>query len=299
MREQRRRYDYPRPRVRRRPGSKAGRIEQAILAEIEELRAASGNGLARTTVRFVYYRLIANGTIAKSEAGEKGGRRPDQDVSVVLSDLRWADVVGFDEIYDRTRGVVDLTGYDSVVEGVLDVIDNVRLDPWAGAAPLLIVESESLAGLVEATAYRYRVPLVPSRGQASDSVAFEVAKWVRAGHDRVLYVGDHDLSGPHIENALCERIEALYGDEIPWRRVALTAEQVAEHDLVVIQKWDGRTKSYHPAVETEALDQRILLPLIEEALAGLLPAELDGIEQDEKAQRKTVRQRLEAMDDSR
>jgi hypothetical protein len=99
---------FPRPRVRRRLGSKLARIEAAVLAEIEALRAANG-GRAWTTVRFVFYRLVASAMLAKAEVGKKGGRRPDQDVSVVLSDLRWAGVVGCDEIADPSRTINDFT----------------------------------------------------------------------------------------------------------------------------------------------------------------------------------------------
>jgi hypothetical protein len=280
---------FPRPRVIRRPGSKLARIEAAVLGEIASLRAANG-GRAWTTVRFVFYRLVASAVLAKAEVGKKGGRRPDQDVSVVLSDLRWAGIVGFDEIADRSRTINDFTGWESFAGGAVAAIEAVRLDPWGDPPPpLLVVESESLGGLLEDTAYMYRVLLIPSRGQCSDSLIWEVARLVRAGHRRVIYVGDLDLSGGHIERSLAARVEALSGLELDWRRVALTAEQVQAHSLPVIQKYDKRRKAYFPAVEAEALDQRILLPLIEDTLAGLLPtAELARVERIEQARRRVA-----------
>jgi Protein of unknown function C-terminus (DUF2399) len=80
-------------------------------------------------------------------------------------------------------------------------------------APLLVVESESLAGVVEEMAYMHRVPLVPSRGQASDSLVFGVAQ-LAAKHQRVLYVGDLDFSGGHIENALRTKVETLIASKL-------------------------------------------------------------------------------------
>jgi hypothetical protein len=278
---------HPRSRVARRPGSKLARIEAAALAEIEALRAAKG-GRAWTTVRFIFYRLVAKMVLAKTGVGEKGGRRPDQDVSVVLSDLRWAGVVGFDEIADRSRTIKDFTGWERFADGAAAAVEGVRYDPWgAQRAPLFIVESESLAGLLEPSAYRYRVPLVPSRGQTSDSLVYEVARLARRGHERVLYVGDFDLSGGHIEDSFRDRAEALSGVGLDWRRVALTREQVEAHDLPIIPKWDGRRRDYFPAVETEALDQTILLPLIANSLAELLPD--GGLARAERAEQAARR----------
>jgi hypothetical protein len=289
------RYSYPQPRPVRRPGSKRARIEQALLAELDGLRAQSENGRALTTGRFLYYRLVSNGTIAKKEIGKKGGRRPDQDVSLVLSELRWAGVVGFDEIADRSRGIIDGRGYENFLEGAVAAIGSVRLDPWDGVAPLLIVESDSLAGLLERSGYEYRVPLVPSRGQASDGLVYDVVGLVEAGYERVLYVGDLDLSGGQIEDAFQDRVEALAGIELDWRRVALREEQRLDNELPVIQKWDGRLKRYFPAVETEALDQRILLPLIDEALRELLPA--GALERAERQEQQQRAQALAALRD--
>jgi hypothetical protein len=105
-------------------------------------------------------------------------------------------------------------------------------------------------------------------------------------HERVLYVGDFDLSGGHIEHSFRDRSEALSGLELDWRRVALTRQQVEANNLSVIPKWDGRGRAYFEAVETKALDQSILLPLIDRALADLLPqADLDRLDRVERQAR--------------
>jgi len=64
----------------------------------------------------------------------------------------------------------------------------------------------------------------------------------------------------------------------------------------VIQKWDARRRDYSPAVETEALDQRILLPLIEEAVGELLPAgALDRARAEESRLRGEAVERLRGL----
>jgi hypothetical protein len=93
-----------------------------------------------------------------------------------------------------------------------------------------------------------------------------------------------------------DRAGTLSRVELDWRRVALTREQV-EADLPVIPKWEGRRRAHFDAVETEALDQTLLLPLIDRGLANLLPhSALDRVTRVERQARQLakppVRERL-------
>lgn len=275
-------YLYLRPRPKRRPGSRKALIETAVLTELALLHAA---GYLTTTVRFLFYRLVAERVIPKAY---NGTRRPDQDVSVVLTELREAGVVPLDAIVDRSRGVVDFTGWTSVRECVEQAAKHAKLDRWRAAAPLLIVESDSLAGLLEPLAVEFRVVLVPLRGQGSLGLLAEVAPHVQDG-TRVLYIGDWDFSGGHIEQSARERLEKITGGVLDWRRVALTEEQVFDHGLPVIEKYDARTRRRHPAVETEALDQRVLVPAVRGALDALGPVDVTA---EEQAQRVAVLDRM-------
>jgi len=76
-------------------------------------------------------------------------------------------------------------------------------------------------------------------------------------------------------------------------RLALTTEQVQHYDLPIIDKWDARTKSYHDAVETEALGQAEIIRLLEEALQAMLPEPLDDVEARAEEQREAIRRLLE------
>jgi hypothetical protein len=59
----------------------------------------------------------------------------------------------------------------------------------------------------------------------------------------------------------------------------------------VIQKWDDRSKSYHDAVETEALDQRVLVPLVRDALDRFARVDVAA---EEQRQRDEVLRKLDA-----
>src|SRR5205085_2144218 len=166
-------YVYPRPRVLRRaiyagkPSIKLA-IEQAVIEEMERLGwSEGGNDEGRVTKqRFLYYRLESLGVIDK--AHPKHGDR----LSEVVTDLLWAGVFPLWSIADRGRDVIMNTGYTSVREGLLGAPDGISLTPWRRGIPrpLLIVESDSLAGVIDQIASEYRTPLAPLRGQGSTAI---------------------------------------------------------------------------------------------------------------------------------
>ena len=119
-----------------------------------------------------------------------------------------------------------------------------------------------------------------------------IAPRLRPG-DRVIYLGDHDLSGNQIEANTRRVLEREIGGDLLWERLALTAEQVREYDLPVIIKRDRRYKDGRPheAVETEAISQRVLIDILRARLDALLPEPLDRVQEREARQR----QRLAAL----
>jgi hypothetical protein len=268
-------YTFPKALPRRRPGSQKSRIQDALLAEIENLRNEDS---MPTTNRFLYYRLVAAGVVKK-------GDRAAAEVSAVSTELREAQIVGMDEIRDRSRGVTSHVGWHSIAGAAVNVAYRAKLDRWPeDETPILVVESNSLAGVLEDIAIEYRVIVAPLGGTASCGLlGGEIAPMLSEGQ-AVLYLGDWDYSGAIIEESARRRLEAYAGVSLDWRRVALTEAQVTEHGLTVIEKFDGRTKTKHPAVETEALDQRILLPLVRDALDALGPADVAADEERQRAE---------------
>jgi hypothetical protein len=272
-----RQYTYPNALPKRQPGSRKARIQAALIEEIEDLRST---GDTPTTLRFLFYRLVARGIVGK---GEKNGYHQTSDVLVAL---REAQVIEMGEIADRTSGAIDWTGYLGVDEWTRTAIAQFRLDRWGGASPLLMVESNSLAGVLEDLAREYRVVLVPFGGQASCGLlGAELPRYVE-DDTRVLYLGDFDPAGEIIEQSARGRLEAYAGVTLDWARVALTEEQVEEYDLPVIEKGG------HPTVETEALDQRVLVQLVREALDDLDPVDVTA---EEKRRLAEVLARLEGL----
>ena len=150
-----------------------------------------------------------------------------------------------------------------------------------------------MAGALRGIAGRYLCPIAATNGQAGGFLHTDIAPLIEnAGELRVLYLGDFDLSGGHIE-ANTYKVLSEYGS-LAWERVAITREQVEERDLPIIKKPDKRYKSvrYFEAVETEALGQAEIARLLTERLDRELRELLAAVLEREERQRVQVRERL-------
>jgi hypothetical protein len=72
----------------------------------------------------------------------------------------------------------------------------------------------------------------------------------------------------------------------------ITREQVDRYGLTVIQKYDGRDKKHHDAVETEALSQIVIVEIVRNRLNELLPQPLADVHEREASERERLRRML-------
>jgi hypothetical protein len=235
------------------------------------------------TSRFLYYEAITAGVISKHATG---ARRSDQDLIVALTDLRKSGDIPWSAIVDETRSLDDRTGFSSVADGLDAYLDAVRLDPWNGAAPLILTESRSLAGVLRELVSEYRVMIAPTNGQTAGFLHNGVAPKLTSGMD-VLYLGDWDRAGGDIE-VNTRRVLERYAS-LDWERLMLTEEQVQDHSLPVIMKIDNRDGRERESVETEALSQRLIVDIVRDRLDELLPEPLADVQAREDEQREKLR----------
>jgi hypothetical protein len=139
----------------------------------------------------------------------------------------------------------------------------------------------------------YRARIASTNGQCGGFLRTEIAPMLQPG-DRVIYLGDLDLSGDQIESNTLDVLEREIGGPLVWERLALTREQVEQYDLPTIEKRDRRYKDGRPheAVETEAISQRILIDILRTRLDELLPEPLSRVQERERRQRTKVRAAL-------
>jgi len=280
------------------PDSKAGRLQRHCLNLLAEHRR---DGAIPTSGRFLFYELVSRGVVPKDhyrdETGNKKSRTPAQDVADASWHLRRkARIVPMDWIVDETRDLDSWQYAPSVGKYVEDTLPFARIDLWEDAAPpLIICESRSLAGVLRRIARDYLCPIAATNGQVGGFLHTTVGPLVEEGGGtrRVLYFGDLDLSGGHIEENTRNELSE-YG-ELDWQRLAITHVQVREHDLVPVMKTDRRFRApkKFPAVETEALRQREIQRILTERLDAELPESLPVVLEREEQQRVAVRERLD------
>ena len=251
--------------------TKIGLLQRACLALL--LEHAKRRELP-TSGRFLFYELVARELVDKSATRGTGraGRGVDQDIADALLDLRERGIVPWSWVVDETRDVSSVIVAPTIEEWVRDALqDRARIDPWDGQAPLIITESRSLRGVLAPLAEEYAADITSTNGQVGGFLVTEVAPLLADSKRPVGYLGDLDFSGGHIEDNTRDYLTRYAeGWDGEWTRLAVTDVQVRAYDLTVIRKWDQRTRSYHDAVETEALSQTVIVGLVRDWLDALL-----------------------------
>jgi len=263
--------------------SKIGSL-RALLIDL--LREHETDGALPTSARFLYYELVQRGQLSKAR---KGARRPDQDMNDALVDIREDGRIPWSWIVDETRSLDDYTGYASILDGVSATLPGIDLDSWHGAAPLVLTESRSLAGVLRGIVSDYGGLIAATNGQVGGFLHTEIAPRLQDG-GIVVYLGDLDLAGDQIETNTRRVLEQELGGRLQWERLALTQEQVRERDLPIIVKNDRRYKDGRPheAVETEALSQAVLVNILRRRLDALLPEPLSRVRERAERERRRI-----------
>jgi hypothetical protein len=234
--------------------------------------------------------VVQRGQVNKTKTG---ARRPDQDLHDALTDIREDGRVPWNWIVDETRSLDDYTGYPTIREGVLSQLPYLGLDPWHTRTPMILTESRSLAGVLRDIVVEYRAHIASTNGQCGGFLRTNIAPRLSPS-DRVIYLGDLDLAGGHIEDNTRDVLERVVGGALDWERLALTREQVEQYDLPVIIKRDGRYRDGHPhePVETEAISQRVLVDILRTRFDVLLPEPLARVQEREVRQRQRIERLL-------
>lgn len=270
------------------PSTAAGRLRQWALGALHRHVL---EGTVPTSLRHLFYEAVMAERVTKGDPAAKPtrGRRPDQNLTDAVTWLRENGHVPWEWVEDRTRHMADQRADGATIaEGVEAWLDAITIDPYGDVLPILVVESESGAGVLTSTARTYRVPVIPTRGQSNGWLRTEVARRIGDRPVAVTYLGDADKAGGDIE-ANTERVLREVLDVKHWDRVALTWDQVREHGLPTVERRDGRDGITRTVCELEALPQRLLLDAVAAALDPWLREPLADVRVREDAQRAALR----------
>ncbi len=239
--------------------------------EIEQIREAIFATLAADhpmTVRQVFYRLVSQGVIEKTEQEYKNA------VGRLLLSMRIEGIIPFGWIADNTRWMRKPESYSSMEEALLLTAETYRRALWDNQDAYVEVwtEKDALAGVLMEETEPWDVPLMVTRGFSSITYLHTAAMAISAeGKPAFLYYfGDHDPSGVHIDRVILRRLrEFAPNADICFQRVAVLSEQIEELDLPTrpTKKTDSRSKGFSgESVEVDAIEPTYLRQLVRECI---------------------------------
>jgi hypothetical protein len=236
----------PRPiKRRRRTKTEIERIREAIYDVLKDDYPM--------TVRGVFYQLVKGHVVPKLESECK------QTVGRLLLQMRRNGIVPYDWISDNIRWMRKPRTWSSMESAARHTAQTYRRDLWANqhAYVEIWVEKDALAGVILEETEPWDVPLMVSRGFASESYLYECAQHIKAIKKPayLYYFGDHDPSGVRIDPAIRRHLERMAPtSEIHFERVAVLPEQIEEFDLPTRPTKTGGTHAKGFAGESVDLD---------------------------------------------
>lgn len=231
----------------------------------------------RITLRGLYYQLVSAGLIPNTEKSYKK-------ISGLLTNARYASIVDWDAIEDRTRNPVIPNIFINVPELWEVAKQNYQLDRWKGQDYYieLWTEKDAISSVIQPITKKYQVSLVVNRGYSSASSIHESAQRFLEHKDKeliLLYLGDHDPSGLDMDRDIQERLNE-FGVDVRVIRIGLTSEQVQEYNPPEnpTKITDTRAKDYiekygYSCWEVDALKPEVLQTLIENSILRYLDLE--------------------------
>jgi hypothetical protein len=284
---------------------KRHRRTKAEMAEIRDglYRIIEADG--PMTVRQVFYRASVADLVEKSET------EYNQTVARLLLEMRRAGELPYSWVADNTRWMRKPKSYSGLAEFIDRHQRAYRRDLWGEADVYLEVwlEKEALAGVVFDVTAEYDVPLMVSRGFASESYLYSAADAITdqlsAGKQQAIiyYFGDFDPSGLHISNSienglrrLCDQLLKGFEPEmLVFERMAINEGQIKHWELPTrptkragnshANGWpDGR-----PSVELDALPPGELRDLVRLCIEQHVDQDqLDHLRTVEKEERRQL-----------
>jgi hypothetical protein len=184
------------------------------------------------TVRQLYYQAEVAGLpgIDKTEGSYTKVQRQ-------VLNLRREGRLSYSDISDATRWMRKPSSYDSINDALDQCAKLYRRSLWADAEDYVEIwcEKDALAGVIYPVTSRFDVPLMVSRGFASETFCWSAIE-ARDKDDRpyhVYYLGDFDRSGQDAADSLEEKLTRFADEEgtVHFQQIAVTQSQIVTWKL--------------------------------------------------------------------
>jgi len=242
----------------------------ALLADVEQVMATYSH-LLPLTARQIFYRLVATTNYEKTEQAYER-------LLNMLNRARRARLLSMDAIRDDgaiVAGEGKFSGPSDFLQNCVSWAANFQLDlmQYQPRRVELLCEAGGMVPQLERIGRDYGVVVRSSGGFDSTTVKHQLGRMYGQEGKQVvvLHVGDLDPSGEHIFLNLAEDLGAFtsaYGGNVDLVRVAVTAQQQAEHGLPTAppKKKDRRSFSADFTVQAEALPPDTLAQIVRTAI---------------------------------
>jgi hypothetical protein len=229
------------------------------------------------TVRQVFYQATVCGLVPKFEPGY-------QKIKIDLGDMRRSGMLPWDWIVDYTRWQRRPTTFDSIDTALKITSEAYRKSLWSecDAYVEIWLEKDALSGVIFPITEQFDVPLMVSRGYASESFLYSAGQAVKHNAARgkkcfVYHLGDFDPSGQDAARVIEKRLRDHSGGvDLTFEKVAVTPQQIEEWSLPTrpTKQSDSRAKKFGPvSVELDAIDPNRLRSIVQGCIERHLPPE--------------------------
>ena len=266
------------------------------------------------TVRQVFYQAVVAGLVEKSEAEYQNT------VARLLLEMRRAGEIPYSWISDNTRWMRRPATYTGLAQFIETHQRAYRRSLWAEAGTYceVWVEKEALAGVLYDVTAEYDVPLMVSRGFASESYLYSAADKITdelcdegpALEAVIYYFGDYDRDGFRISHSieaglrrLCPQLLPGFEDwQLTFERVAVTDHQISLLKLPTRPAKPTATSADWPAdrpcVELDAIAPSDLRLMARKCIEQHVDADqldhLRAVEEEERQQLRIFGQQIAA-----
>ena len=240
-------------------------------AEMRELREAIYNitkEIQPATVRQVYYQLVSQGLIEKTESAYRNI------VIRLLTAMRRERIIPFKWISDNTRWMRKPRTYSSLAHMLEESQEFYRRDLWHDQDVYVEIwlEKEALAGVIYDVTAEWDVPLMVTRGYPSLSYLHTAGEAIadQGKSTYIYYLGDYDPSGLDIARTVERGIREFAPEaEVEFNRIAVTEKQIEIWRLPTrpTKMTDTRSKYFRgESVEVDAMPPRLLRSLVKRSI---------------------------------
>ncbi len=288
------------------------RFLMAIMSVLEER-----SEFLPLSVRQIHYALLNDPPLkhaGKPDSVYRNDRASYQSLDELLTRARLIGRVSMRAISDETRPFVSWDVFNSVADFIRQELDEAFTGYWRNLMRSqlhqieIVVEKNTVLGVVKPVAMKYCIPITSGRGYCSLPPRYEMAQRFRqSGKDCliVLLLSDHDPDGEEIAHSFARTMrDDFHIFSMKAIKVALTPEQVQRFGLPPIMTAKTSSTNYQRFSDThgenvyelEAMQPEDLQRELESAIEKVIDRELFNKEIDREkadaAQLAGVRQRM-------